>query len=85
MPGLCFDFGDIVRAYFLAKARRKVYVELPAEYFEEGKHGLLKKAMYGTRDAAPSSELEYTEMMTEAHFRQSSFSACLFHGCKASE
>ncbi len=43
VPGLRLDFGDIVRAYFHAKARRKVYVELRAEDFEEGMCGLLKK------------------------------------------
>ena len=42
----------MVRAYFHARARRKVYMELSKEDFEEGKCGLLKKAMYGTRDAA---------------------------------
>ena len=40
------------------------------EDFEEGKCGLLKKAMYGTRDAAQKWELEHTEMMTEAGFKQ---------------
>ena len=42
VPGLCLDFGDVVRAYFHAKARRKVCVELSKEDFEEGKCGLLK-------------------------------------------
>ena len=28
IPGMCLDFGDVVRAYFHAKARRRVYVEL---------------------------------------------------------
>ncbi len=40
---------------------------------------VLKKATYGTRDAAQNWELEYTEMMTEAGFRQGSFSACVFY------
>ena len=76
---MCLDFGDVVRAYFHARARRKVYVELSKEDFEKGKCGLLKKAMYGTRDAAQNWELEYTEMMTEAGFRQGSYSACVFY------
>ncbi len=63
VPGLCLDFGDVVRAYFHAKARSKAYVELSKEDFEEGKCGVLRKAMYGTRDAAHNWELEYTEMM----------------------
>ena len=79
MPGMCLDFGDVVRAYFHAKARRKVYVELSKEDYEEGKCGLLRKAKYGTRDAAQNWELEYTEMMTEAGFRQGAYSACVFY------
>ena len=35
--------------------------------------------MYGTRDAAQNWELEYTEMMTEAGFRQGAYSACVFY------
>ena len=49
-----------------------MYVELSKEDLEEGKCGLLKKAMYGARDAAQNLELEYTEMMVDAGFRQGS-------------
>ncbi len=74
--GRCLDFGDVVRAYFQARVRRRVYVELPHEDFE-GKHGLLRKATHGARDAGQNWELEYTEMMTEAGFRQGPFNACV--------
>jgi len=56
-----------------------VYVELSREDFEDGKCGLLKKAMYGTRDAVQNWELEYKEMMQEAGFKQGSYSACVFY------
>ena len=82
MPGMILDFGDVVRAYFHAKARRRVFVDLPKEDHEEGKCGLLKKSMYGTRDAAQNWELEYTEMMTEAGFKQGSHSVCAFYHAK---
>ena len=36
VPGMCLDFGDVVRAYLHARARRKVCVELSKEDFEEG-------------------------------------------------
>ncbi len=52
VPGLRLDFGDVVRAYSHARARRKVYVVLSKEDFDEGKCGKLWKAMYGARDAA---------------------------------
>ncbi len=35
MPGMCLDFTDGMRAYFHAKARRDVYVELPKEDHQE--------------------------------------------------
>ncbi len=45
-----------------------MYVELPKEDQQEGMCCRLKKAMYGTRDAAQNWELEYTEIMTEVGF-----------------
>ncbi len=38
----------------------------------------MKKAAYGTREAAQSWELDYTEMMTEAGFRQGSLSTRIY-------
>jgi hypothetical protein len=69
-PGLCLDFVDVVRAYFHARARREVYVDLPAEDYDEGMCGRLCKAMYGTRDAAQNWELEYREMLSMSGFKQ---------------
>ena len=46
---------DVSRAYFHAKAQRPVLIRLPAEDrmgTDAGKIGLMKKSMYGTRDAA---------------------------------
>ena len=48
---------DVRRAYFYAKAKRNVFIELPEEDLaEEDKQkdlvGLLKMSLYGTRDAA---------------------------------
>ncbi len=68
-----------MRTYFHARAKRKVYVELSKEDFEEGRCGLLKIAMYGTRDAEQNWELGHTEMTTEADCRQGSFGACVFY------
>jgi hypothetical protein len=65
---LCLDFIDVSTAYFHAKARREIYVELPKEDWEEGVCGMLEKSMYGARDAARHWEMEYTEMMVEAGF-----------------
>jgi hypothetical protein len=55
------------------------YVEVFVEDFEEGKCGLLKKAMCGTRDAAQNLEMEGTEMMVDVGFQQGLHSACVFY------
>ena len=38
------DFIDVRRAYFHAKARRNVFVQLPLEDYQEGMCGMLVKA-----------------------------------------
>ena len=55
---------DVSRAYFHAKAQRPVVVRLPVEDrigADAGKIGLLKKSMYGTRDAASNWERDWQE------------------------
>ena len=57
------DFIDIRKAFFHADARREVYVELPNEDYSEEKCGKLKKALYGTRDAAQNWMDAYIKAM----------------------
>ncbi len=76
--GLCLEFIDVARAYFHAGARRLTYVDLPEEDSEEGTRGLLRKAMYGTCDAAQNGKMEHAEIL-EAGFRQGASSACTFY------
>ena len=55
---------DVSRAYFHAKAQRPVLIRLPAEDrmgTDAGKFGLMKKSMYGTRDAASNWERDWQE------------------------
>ena len=55
---------DVSRAYFHAKAQRPVLIRLPVEDrmgTDVGKVGLMKKSMYGTRDAASNWELDWHE------------------------
>ena len=44
---------DVSRAYFHAKAQRPVLTRLPVE---DRMGGLMKKSMYGTRDAATTAK-----------------------------
>ncbi len=81
MDVMRLGFIDVVRAYFHARARRDMYLELLREGHEEGMCGKLGKALYGTRDAAQTWDMEYTEMTTEAKFKQGAYSSCVFsHG-----
>ena len=67
--GMKIDFIDVRRAYFHAKCKRDVYIELPGEDAEEGMCGKLDKSMYGTRDAAQNWEETYVEFMESLGFR----------------
>ena len=73
------DFIDVRRAYFHARARRKVYVELPKEDHQPGMCGRLKKAMYSTRDVAQNWEHAYIEFLEEAGFSSGIATPCVFH------
>ena len=73
------DFIDVRRAYFHARARRDVFVELPDEDSEPGMCGKLIKSLYGTRDAAQNWEEEYIGFMNDIGFDSGKASPCLFH------
>ena len=71
---------DMRRAYFHAKARRRVYIELPEE--DGGgpgsrKCGLLRESLYGTRDAAQNWERELGGFLEEIGLRRGQASTCL--------
>ena len=78
--GMNIEFIEIKRAYLQADARRDVYVELPQEDGQAGMCAKLKKAMYGTRDAAQSSEATYRKAHEESGFWIGKASLCvMFH------
>ena len=76
--GKKLDFIDVRRAYFHAKARRDIFVSLPPEDAEEGMCGKLRKAMYGTRDAAQNWEYEHVEQLEKMGFRRGKATPCAF-------
>ena len=55
------DFIGVRRAYFHARASREIYIQLLAEDDSPGMCGLLRKAMYGTRDVAQNWEFSFAE------------------------
>ena len=67
---------DIKRAYFnAAAAREHLYIEVPEELIPAGVDpkdviGILRKSMYGTRDAGANWEMEFTSCLVEAGFVQ---------------
>ena len=73
---------DVSRAYFQAKAQRPVLIRLPEEDrmgTDAGKIGLMKKSMYGTRDAASNWEREWQEHVKKWGFQLGLSSKNLFH------
>ena len=74
--------NDVSRAFFHSKARRDVYVELPAEDRELGDEqrcAKLEYSMYGTCDAAINGHDEYSAQLVDVGFIQGRASPCTFH------
>ena len=73
---------DVSRAHFYADAARKVFVKLPPEdprASEPGVCGILKKSMYGCRDAAALWEAHYSKVLSQAGFVKGRASPVCFH------
>ena len=75
---LCFI--DISRAHPHCEVAREVYVTLPPEAQPAfpGECALLKRCLYGLRDAPQRFELKVGEILTKMGFTQGVFSPCLF-------
>ena len=74
--------NDVSRAFFHAKARREVFVQIADEDKlpgDERRCGRLNYSMYGTRDAAQNWANEYAEMLKEIGFEQGLASPCVFY------
>ena len=72
---------DVRRAYFNAKARRRVYIELPeGDGGGPGSRqcGLLRKSLYGDRDAAQNWECELGGFLEVIGLRRGQVSTCLY-------
>ena len=74
---------DVKKAYFYAKATRRVFVALPAEDQTESEKdmcGLLERSLYGTRDAAYNWTETYTNVLVEKMgFSKGESSPCSFY------
>ena len=73
--------NDISRAFFHAKAKREVYVQLPSEdggTTGEPMCGKLNYSMYGTRDAAQNWYEEYSQRLIDNGFEQGKSTPCIF-------
>ena len=72
--------NDVARAFFEAKAIRKLCVELPSECPEScGGYnvGLLKQSLHGTRDAAMNWQEEGAKEMKGWGFERGQYNPCL--------
>ena len=73
--------NDVARAFFEAKAIRKIWVELPVECAESrgGRNvGLVRQSLYGTRDAAMNWQEEVAKEMGKWGFRRGQYNPCLY-------
>ncbi len=55
-----------------------LHVQLSSDGGEEGMCGLLRKAMYGTRDAAQKWVVDYSMFMLAVGFQMGKSSPCVF-------
>ena len=76
---LTLKFTDISRAHFYGKAERRVFVTLPEGDEEQGVCGLLKRTMYGTRDASAVWQRSYTTLLRKHGFQTGKAYPCTFY------
>ena len=79
IKGMKTDFSDVRRAYFHAAAGTRMYFKLPPEDHTDGMCGLVEKSMYGTRDAAQSWEIEYSQFMNNVGFKRGPGMPCVLY------
>ena len=71
-PTTCLIFIDVKKAHFWSPACRRLLVELPSGMgYPPGKVGLLRKSLYGTRDAPANWEAAIKAVMMLIGFQQS--------------
>ena len=79
--GEIFMINDMSRAFFHARVKRHVYVQLPKDDqspCEGNMCGKLKCSMYGTRDVAKNWYEEYSPQSVAIGFQQGGTSPCIF-------
>lgn len=71
---------DVKSAFLYGAARRKIYIELPSADPQAGgsKVGLLRKALYGTRDAPQIWQHEVRKTLKQMGFRQSTLQPSVY-------
>ena len=72
---------DLRKAHLHATPVREIYVQLPPELKAEhpGKCWLLRRCLYGTRDAPARWEALYTERLRAMGFNPGKASGCCFY------
>lgn len=75
----CILFLDVKKAHFWSPIRRRLLVELPPEAGESpNKVGLLKKSLYGTRDAPSNWEHAIKLVFEACGFTQGLSNPCIY-------
>ena len=72
-------FLDISKAYLHAEVLRDdIFVDLPKEMRMPGMCGRLRRALYGTREAARCWEKEYSKFLAQLGFQRGRCNPCMF-------
>ena len=71
---------DISSTHFCGVAKRNVFVALPEEEAKPGKCALLKRTMYGTRDAGATLQDDYFQHLEARGYVRGSSSPSIFRG-----
>ena len=74
--------NDISKAFFHARAKRDVFIQLPQEDINKGEDKMCGKqqySMYGARDAAQNWHEEYSGQLVKIGLVQGKVSPCIFH------
>ena len=77
-----FMVNDVARAFFEAPVTRDMCVEMPEEARAEGEGdmvALLKKSLYGTRDAAANFQSEVRKVMKSMGFRVGRYNVSTYY------
>ena len=75
-------FFDVRKAHLNAVCKEEECVELPEEFWEDGRYARLRRWLYGMRKAAAGWEEDYAEKMVAEGFKRGRGAPTVFYNEK---